>query len=111
MANRVLRLTDFEGEGLQMSTFYQFNGRLGPTALAMSENGLLYVARYDFASCTTNGLISVINMDGEMVNEVTLPNAPEITGICFSSQNPDEFYVTENSTSMCYRMRTPVEPS
>ena len=109
MANRVLRLTNIEGDGLQMSVFYQFSGRLGPTALAMNENGQLYVARYDFASCTTNGLISVINMDGEMINEVTLPNAPEITGLSFSSADPEIFYVTENSTGMCYRMSMPTE--
>ena len=32
------------------STFYQFAGRFGPTAIAVSNSGLIYVARYEFSS-------------------------------------------------------------
>jgi hypothetical protein len=92
-----------------MSIFYQFNGRLGPTALAMSENNLLYVARYDFASCSSNGLINVLNMEGELINEFTVPGAPEITGISFSRSQPNVLYITENSTSTVYKMSLPSE--
>jgi hypothetical protein len=32
-----------------MSVFYQFSGRMGPSAIAIDTDGNLYVARYDFA--------------------------------------------------------------
>lgn len=109
MQNRIIRFTEHEGTGMQMSTFFQFSGRLGPTALAMSENNLLYVARYDFATCNQDGLISVINMNGELFNEFTVPNSPEISGLCFSKSTPNILYITENSTSTCYKMSVPTE--
>ncbi len=32
-----------------MSVFYQFSGRMGPSAIAIDEDDKIYVARYDFA--------------------------------------------------------------
>lgn len=47
-ANRVIRLTQNPYGVYNASIFYQFNGRLGPTALALDEIGNLYVARYEY---------------------------------------------------------------
>lgn len=46
--NRVLRVVIHSSGVYHTSVFYQFSGRLGPTALAVSPNGTLYVARFDY---------------------------------------------------------------
>ena len=48
LMNRVLRVVIHSSGVYHTSTFYQFSGRLGPTAIAVSPAGQIYVARYDF---------------------------------------------------------------
>ncbi|CAG9318592.1 unnamed protein product [Blepharisma stoltei] len=105
--NRILRLSQNPSGVHHMSVFYQFSGRLGPSALAISENGLLYVANYDFADYSRNGLISILNMEGQLLNTVTVPNAPEITGLYFSKTKPGILYITESTTATAYRVTVP----
>ncbi len=49
MANRVLRFVQRPAGVFHSSVFYQFSGRMGPSALCCDSEGTLYVARYDFA--------------------------------------------------------------
>lgn len=44
-----------------ISVYHQFTGRFGPTAIAISQSDLLYVARFEFAQISEEGQISVIN--------------------------------------------------
>jgi len=104
LTNSVLRVSQFPTGIHHTSVFHQFSGRLGPTVLAMSENNFLYVARYEFASLAKNGLISVLNKDGNLVTDISLPGAPEISGMCFSRLKPNVLYVTETSTSALYKI-------
>ena len=51
----------------------------------MSPTGQLYVARYDFAECNKNCLISVLNGEsGQIENELVVQDCSEITGLFFS---------------------------
>jgi len=96
--NRVLRCVSHTGTGgvYHTSVFHQFSGRLGPTAISYYTKGeLLFVARYEFEQLSKDGFIAVINSNGDIVSELVVPGSPEITGMCFSKQNPDILYVTE----------------
>ena len=55
MRNRVLRVSQNPPGVHHLSVFYQFSGRLGPTAMAISENGFLYVAWFDFRDNSGKG--------------------------------------------------------
>ena len=61
LMNRILRVVIHSSGVYHTSVFHQFSGRLGPTALAVSPEGQLYCARYDFSEANKNGLISVLN--------------------------------------------------
>lgn len=97
--NRILRIVIHSSGAHHTSVFKQFSGRFGPTALAMHPNGLLYVARYEFTECNKQGLISVLNDQGEIEEELTLNDCPEITGLFFSKVQDDILYATETSTN------------
>jgi sugar lactone lactonase YvrE len=62
--NRILRIVCHSSGVYHTTVFHQFSGRLGPTALAMSPSGLLYVARFDFTEASKHGLITVLNDQG-----------------------------------------------
>jgi len=47
-ANRVIRLAQNPSGVYHASVFHQFQGTIGPTALAMDELGNLYVGRYEY---------------------------------------------------------------
>lgn len=101
LKNRILRVVVHSSGVFHTSVFHQFSGRLGPTALAMNSRGNLYVARYDFAESSKNGLITVLNDDGEVVDDLCVADYPEITGLWFSTQanKRDNLYATESSTN------------
>ena len=83
--NRILRIFCHSSGVYHTSVFKQFAGRLGPTALATHPvTGHLYVARFDFAECSRNGIISVLNESGEIETEMVVNECPEITGLYFS---------------------------
>jgi sugar lactone lactonase YvrE len=46
--NRVLKICVTASGEFHTTVFHQFSGRLGPTAMCIGENGLLYVANFDF---------------------------------------------------------------
>jgi len=101
LKNRILRVVVHSSGVFHTSVFHQFSGRLGPTALAMNSRGNLYVARYDFAESSKNGLITVLNDDGEVLDDLCVADYPEITGLWFSTQanKRDNLYATESSTN------------
>jgi len=63
LANRIMRVAIHSSGVYHTSVFCQFSGRLGPTAIAVSPQGNLYVARFDFTECSKNGIISVVNSE------------------------------------------------
>jgi sugar lactone lactonase YvrE len=105
-ANRILRIVCHSSGVYHTSVFYQFSGRLGPTALALHpQSGKLYVARYDFNDCSKSGLISVLTDEGELENELVLPDHPEITGLYFSKVQEDILYATECTTNSLLKIQ------
>lgn len=101
-SNRILRVTQHP-DGIYRSTiFCQFNGRVGPTALAIGEYGNLYVARYEFhidLEQESDGLISVLNPQGTIIGELTLPKLPEITGLLIPAKKKESLYLTEKNSN------------
>lgn len=65
----------------------------------MHPDGRLFVARYDFTDCSKHGLISVLNQDGVVEEELQVQDCPEITGLFFSKQQDDILYATESTTN------------
>ena len=82
-ANRILRITENPQGIFHTSVFYVFNGRVGPTAITIDDQGNIYASRFEYQKNdkSVNGLISVINKDGELVGELELPKMSEITGM------------------------------
>jgi sugar lactone lactonase YvrE len=74
--NRILRIVCHPSGVYHTSVFHQFSGRFGPTALAMSPDGKLYVARFDFTECSKNGLISVLTSEGVIEEELQVSECP-----------------------------------
>jgi sugar lactone lactonase YvrE len=104
MRNRILRLARRQKNAYQTSVFYQFAGRLGPTALAISSSGSIVVGRYDFSGSAAEGVIAFLSPEGELQREVVIPDGPEITGLCYSKFLPQTLFVTEASASACYKL-------
>ena len=65
MTNRVLRFVQRPAGVYHSSVFHQFSGRMGPSALAVDPDGLIYVARYDFAGgCLRSTLLLLCSSVG-----------------------------------------------
>jgi sugar lactone lactonase YvrE len=109
LANRIIRITQNPGGVYNSSVFYQFNGRVGPTAMAIDDSGNLYVARYEFQlgldGNDFDGIISILNKNGRMIGELILPNLSEITGLLISSKKREILYMTEKNSSHIYGIK------
>ena len=68
--NRILRVVCHSSGVYHTSVFHQFSGRFGPSALAMHPDGRLFAARFDFTESSKHGLISVLNPDGVVEEEL-----------------------------------------
>lgn len=99
--NRVLRFSQHPPGVFHCSVFHQLSGRFGPTALAVSNAGDIFVAHFDFGDNTENGKILVLDPEGEVTGIMSVPG-PEITGLCLT---PDQRYlfIAERSTTTLYR--------
>jgi len=99
--NRILRFTQSPPGVYHCSVFHQLSGRFGPTAIAVSSQGDVFVAHFDFADSTENGRVVVLDADGE-VNAIMSVPGPEITGLCLTK---DEKFllITEGSSNSLYR--------
>ena len=98
-ANRILRITENPQGIFHTSVFYVFNGRVGPTAITNDDQGNIYVSRFEYQKDdkSVNGLISVINKDGELVGELELPKMSEITGMFIPKKYIDESKEIDNN--------------
>lgn len=98
-ANRILRITENPQGIFHTSVFYVFNGRVGPTAITIDDQGNIYASRFEYQKKdkSVNGLISVINKDGELVGELELPKMSEITGMFIPKKFMDESKEMENN--------------
>jgi hypothetical protein len=65
----------------------------------MSPEGKLYVARYDFTECSKHGVISILNSEGVVEEELHVNDCPEITGLYFSKMQEDILYATETTSN------------
>ena len=97
-ANRILRITENPQGIFHTSVFYVFNGRVGPTSLTIDDQGNVYVSRFEYQKedKSVNGLISVINKDGDLVGELELPKMSEITGMFIPKRLNEESKELEN---------------
>ena len=97
-ANRILRITENPQGIFHTSVFYVFNGRVGPTSLTSDDQGNIYVSRFEYQKedKSVNGLISVINKDGDLVGELELPKMCEITGMFIPKRLNEESKELEN---------------
>ena len=91
--NRLLKITCSSNGNYHTTVFHQFSGRLGPTALCVTENGMIYVANYEFDSAGVKGKVSVINSNGVMVKFFMVP-VSEITSMAFSKLRANVLYIT-----------------
>lgn len=105
LANRILRVVIHSSGVYHTSVFHQFFGRLGPTAVAVSPAGKVYAARFDFTEVSKNGIITVLNTDGEVDEELVVHDCPEITGLYFSKVQDDILYATECSTNSLLKIQ------
>jgi len=109
--NRVLRLKQNDNGVFIASTFYQFSGRIGPSAITIDENGNLFVARYEYTNSDleleieADGIISVINKEGNMVGELNLPKLPEINGIFISPKKREDLLLTVRNSSAVFKIK------
>jgi sugar lactone lactonase YvrE len=99
-ANRILRITENPQGIFHTSVFYVFNGRVGPTAITIDDQGNIYASRFEYQKNdkSVNGLISVINKDGELVGELELPKMSEITGMFIPKKLIDDSKEMENNS-------------
>ena len=99
-SNRILRITENPQGIFHTSVFYVFNGRVGPTAITNDDQGNIYVSRFEYQKedKSVNGLISVINKDGDLVGELELPKMCEITGMFIPKKLIDESKEMDNNT-------------
>jgi sugar lactone lactonase YvrE len=98
LKNRILRVVLHTSGVYHTSVFHQFSGRLGPTAIAVSQSGKVYAARFEFLEVNNNGIISVISPEGEVEEELLINDCPEITGLFFSKVQDDILYATSTNS-------------
>lgn len=103
--NRILRIVAHSSGVYHTSVFCQFAGRFGPTALAMHPDGRLFVARFDFTESSKHGVISILDGDGQIVEDLQVNDSPEITGLYFSKVQEDILYATESSTNSLLKIQ------
>lgn len=100
--NRIIRFSQHPSGVFNPSVFFQFNGRLGPSALSLDENGNIYVSRYEYQidlETDTDGIISVLNPSGIIIGELIIPKLSEITGMYISTKKKETLYLTEKSSN------------
>jgi hypothetical protein len=54
------------------SVFHQFQGRFGPTALAVTLTGNIIVSLFEFNFLATSGCIAILNSQGDLTQKIKL---------------------------------------
>jgi sugar lactone lactonase YvrE len=104
--NRLLKICFFSSGSHYSSVFYQFSGRLGPTALCISDSNLIYIANFEFQSLSSKGKVSVLNSNAELKGFFYVPIS-EITSMAFSKLKRNQLYIT--GSGKCYKITVPGE--
>lgn len=109
--NRILKISRnplSETNVFQISVFYCFNGRIGPSSITCDDEGNVYVSRYEYQNKDgdVDGLITVISKEGQLLGELIVPKLPEITGMYIprkeehkDNRNDIVMYLTERNFS------------
>ena len=109
--NRIVRLKLNDNGVFVGTVFYQFSGRIGPSAITIDENGNLFCARYEYSNSDidmeieSDGLISVINKNGEMIGELNVPKLPEISGIYISPKKREDLLLTVRNSTAVFKIK------
>lgn len=99
MTNRIIRYFQ-QPEGVYHgSVWYQISGGVGPVALAVDQQGSLYVALYDECSVGV-GRVLVINAQGVHVSTITTMGS-ELSGLVIRG---NILYITERSRGAVYQV-------
>ena len=102
--NRILKVSVAANGAFYSSVFHQFSGRLGPTALCITENGMLYAANFDYEEVCSKGKVSVLNSSGVLVKYFTTPIS-EIENMSFSKVKSNILYIT--GKGRCFKVLIP----
>jgi len=99
-ANRVLRYTQKPLGVWHGTVFFQFSGRLGPSAIVVDKNReLIYVARPEIAELGGGSAVAVLSLGGELLKEFIVEGVgPSISGLALSPDGK-ELVVAESSTN------------
>ena len=104
--NRILRFDLKDSCTFKFTVFYQFAGRYGPTAITSHpESGNLYVALFEHkgtlasTAFDSNGVVEIINMEGNKLGRLLLPNYPEITNLTFTETDMNTLLAIDQSTN------------
>eukprot|EP01006_Ploeotia_vitrea_P023085 TRINITY_DN55536_c0_g1_i1.p1 TRINITY_DN55536_c0_g1~~TRINITY_DN55536_c0_g1_i1.p1 ORF type:complete len:208 (+),score=96.62 TRINITY_DN55536_c0_g1_i1:214-837(+) len=101
--NRILRFIQKPRNVWHFSVFYQFSGKVGPTALSCDAGGNLFVGRFEFANVGNRGALSVVSPDGKLLLDIPT-SAPEVTGLAFGTDDMPVLYITEKSTHSVFQL-------
>lgn len=71
----------------------------------MHPDGRLFVARFDFNESSKHGVISVLNADGQVEEELSVSDCPEITGLFFSKVHEDILFATESTSNSLLKIQ------
>ena len=85
MKNRILRFIQKPRGVFHVTVFHQYQGGFGPSAIACTSTGDLYVARSDPVSVLKESTISVIGEDGKEKNSLKI-QASDIRSLIFDAQ-------------------------
>lgn len=101
MNNRVLRYFQRPTGVYHASVFHQLSGGVGPVAIAVDDDGTVYVAQFEISgSVTADGSVYVITSGGKVEGEI-LVEGTEISGLVIDEGH---LYITERSTGSIYKV-------
>ena len=96
--NRILRFYLKDSCTFKYTVFYQFNGRYGPTSITEhSESSNLYVSLYEYRDFDSNGIIEVINTDGNKIFRYVVQGYPQLTYLIFNSNLMNSMIAVDQS--------------
>ena len=100
MNNRILRFFQKPDGVYHCSVFYQLQGRVGPSSIAVDKQGCLYIGHYDIANSTMEGQVLCISQNGELLNTI-VTTGPEVSGLAIYKNT---LYITEISTGSVFKV-------